>query len=341
VTRNILFCGSALGAIAFGGLAASPALAAGTAAGTVITNNVTINYEVGGIAQDPETASNNITVDRKIDLTVARLDNTATSVTPGSIAQAVSFTVENLSNDTLDFELSAIQVTTGSAAGIAGNDGFDVDTPLTFYLDDGDNIFNESTPLTHLNALAPDTPVRVWAVADVPTGLADGDIAAITLTATAKEDDNGGALGSDLVEAGSNTAGVDTIFADGAGDTDAARDAAFSDTDDYIVVTATLTATKTSSVVAGDFSTGAAIPGATVEYCITVSNTGSSAATDIDISDTIPAEMTYEDGVWVGGADCATPGPATGSESGGVVSGTIASLAAGTSQTLIFQATID
>ena len=51
--------------------------------------------------------------------------------------------------------------------------------------------------------------------------------------------------------------------------------------------------------------------------------------------------MTYEDGVWVGGADCDTPGAATGSESGGVVSGTIATLAAGTSQTVIFQATID
>src|SRR5690606_38120667 len=106
----------------------------------------------------------------------------ATQVAPGATAQAVSFTVENLSNDTLDFELTAVQVTTGSAAGISGNDSFDVDTPLTFYLDDGDDIFNEATPITHLDALDPDVPVRVWVVADVPTGLAYGAIAAITLT---------------------------------------------------------------------------------------------------------------------------------------------------------------
>src|SRR5690606_35747047 len=118
---------------------------------TVITNEVTVNYEVGGIAQDPEIASNAITVDRKVDLVVARVDDSATQVTPGATAQAVSFTIENLSNDTLDFQLTAVQVLTGGAAGISGNDSFDVDTPLTFYLDDGNDVFDETTPITHLD----------------------------------------------------------------------------------------------------------------------------------------------------------------------------------------------
>lgn len=341
MTRKILLAGSAIGAIAAGALTASPAFAAGTASGTVITNTVTVNYQVGGIAQPEETAENEITVDRKVNLLVTRVDNTATPVTPGASEQAVSFNVQNLSNATLDFALSAERVSEGGASGFSGAVDFVVEPTLTFYLDDGDGIFNETTPITHLDSLAPDATARVWVVANVPTGIADGAIAAITLTATAHEDNNDAALGDALVEATVNTAGVDTIFADGAGIDDGARDAAFSATDDFVVVTATVTATKTSRIVAGDFSTGAAIPGATVEYCITVSNTGSAAATNIAISDTIPAELTYADGVWVGGVDCDTPGPADGDETGGIVTGTIATLGVGTEQTLIFQATID
>lgn len=345
MTTNKYLLGCAACAISASMLAAVPAHATGTAAGTVITNNVTVQYQVGGVSQSDATASNDVTVDRKINLTVARTDNTATSVVPNSTAQAVTFQVENLSNDTLDFALSAAQVTTGGPAGISGTDSFDVTTPFTYYLDDGDGIFDAGdTLITHLDALAPDVPVVVHVVAaSVPGTVADGDIAAVTLTATAKEDDNGTALGSDLTEATSNTSGVDTIFADGTGATDGSRDAAFSATDDYVVVTATLAATKTSKIVAGDYSTGTAIPGATIEYCISVSNSGSAAATSINISDTLPGEVTYDSGygVKVGGADCDNPGATAGSYSAGVVSGTISSLGASSTQTLIFRATIN
>jgi uncharacterized repeat protein (TIGR01451 family) len=168
-------------------------------------------------------------------------------------------------------------------------------------------------------------------------------IASVTMTATAKENDNGPAIGSNLTQAVTNTAGVDTIFADAAGATDAARDAAFSAKDDYTVVTATLAAAKTSTVVAGDYGTGAAIPGATVQYCIAVTNTGSASATGVAISDTLPAQVTYDStyGVKVGGANCTTPGAGAGAFASGVVSGTIATLATGTTQTLIFRATIN
>jgi uncharacterized repeat protein (TIGR01451 family) len=346
MTKKILLCGCATGALAMTGLAAAPAFAAGTAAGTIISNTVTVEYQVAGIDQADETASDNITVDRKVDLDVARTDNTATSVTPGSTSQAVTFQIENLSNDTLDFELGAAQTATGSPAGISGTDGFNVTAPFTYYLDDGDGVFNGGdTAITHLDALAPDTPVTVHTVAaSVPAGVANATIAAVTLTATAKEADNGAALGSNLTEAATNTAGEDTIFADGSGATDGSRDAAFSATDDFVVLTATLSAAKTSQIVSGDFGTGAAIPGATIEYCVAVTNAaGGSAASNITISDTLPAEVSYDSGfgVKVGGADCNTPGAGNGSEAGGVVSGSIANLPAGTTQTLIFRAVID
>jgi uncharacterized repeat protein (TIGR01451 family) len=345
VTKSNFLRGSAMSAIALGALVASPALAAGTASGTVITNNVSVDYTVGGVNQTDATATNEITVDRKVNVTVARIDNTATSVTPGASNQAVSYRVENISNATLDFQLTSLQIASGSPAGITGTDGFNVTAPLTYYVDNGNNVFDgPDTVITHLNSLAPDTPVTVHVVAaTVPLGTANGAIAAVTLTATAKENDNGALIGSNLTQAATNTAGVDTIFADTAGATDAARDAAFSATDDYIILTATLTATKTSSVVAGDYGTGAAIPGATVQYCISVANSGSVAATGVAISDTLPAQVTYDSayGVKLGGANCTTPGAGAGSYASGVVSGTIATLGTGATQTLIFRATIN
>lgn len=344
--KSRLLAGAAAGAVVISSLLANPAFAAGTQAGTTITNQVTVEYQVNGIDQDDETASNDIVVDRKVDLVVARTDNTATVVTPGATSQAVSFTVENTSNDTLDFQLAATQRTTGQSAGISGSDSFDVTGGFTYYLDDGDGVFDSGdTAVTHLNALAPDSPVTVHVVAaNVPTGLSTNALAGVVLTATAKANDNGTALGSNLVQATANTAGVDTIFADAAGATDGVRDAAFSAIDDFTVLGAALSATKSSRIVGGDFGTAAAIPGATIEYCIAVTNaSGGAAATNVTISDTLPSEVTYDSayGVLVGGANCTTPGSTPGSESGGVVSGTIANLPAGTTQTLIFRAEID
>jgi uncharacterized repeat protein (TIGR01451 family) len=337
-----------MSAIALGSLVANPAYATGTAAGTTITNSVSVDYTVGGINQTDATATNDILVDRKINVTVARIDGTATSVTPGALNQAVAFRIENVSNATLDLQLAAVQKTTGTAAGITGTDAFDVTGAFIYYLDaNGNNVYDPATDTTsvvHLNAVAPDTPVTVFVVApSVPLGATNGQIAAVTLTATGRENDGASSLGNALTQASSNTAGVDTIFADAAGASDAVRDAAFSATDDYLVLSATLAATKTSSVVAGDFGTGAAIPGATVQYCISVSNSGGVAATGVAISDTLPSQMTYDTGygVKVGGANCTTPGGSAGSFASGVVSGTISPLNPGTTQTLIFRATIN
>lgn len=329
-------------------LYSGPAMAAGTLAGTTITNNVTVSYKVNNVAQDDETASNQIVVDRKVDLTVARTDDNPTKIAPGAANQVVAFQVTNLSNDTLDFALSAAQVVTGGAAGISadGNDSFDVGA-LTFYLDANGNgqVDSGETVITHLDALAPDTSAKVLVVAaSSPTGLSTGEIAAVTLTATAKENNGTSTLGANLVQATSNTSGVDTIFADGHGTSDSDRDAAYSATDDYSIFGAAITATKSSKIVAGDYSTGAAIPGATIQYCIAVSNaSGGAGASNLVISDNLPAEVTYDTsfGVKVGGADCTTPGAGSGTESSGVVSGTIASLAAGSTQTVIFQALIN
>src|SRR6186713_550227 len=94
-----------VGACALALLGAQPAFAAGTTAGSTITNNVTVNYQVGGVGQTASTASNTFTVDRKINVTVADVNALTTTVSPGQLAAVTAYTVTNLSNAPLDFAL--------------------------------------------------------------------------------------------------------------------------------------------------------------------------------------------------------------------------------------------
>lgn len=151
--RTILYASSALGLMA----SAVPVRAEGTAAGTTITNTVTVDYEANGVAQTQQSASDSFTVDRRINVTVARLDTVATSVTPGEMQAVTTFTVTNLSNDAADFDLSVAQSAT---------DDFDLanvriyqdndTTPGTF---DGSD-----TEITYLDEIGADATVTVFVV---------------------------------------------------------------------------------------------------------------------------------------------------------------------------------
>ena len=160
-----------------------------------------------------------------------------------------------------------------------------------------------------------------------------------------------GAPGAAVTQtAGANTAGKDTVFADGIGVNDASRDASHSDADDYTVKTATLTVTKSSRVVSDPFngtSNPKLIPGATVEYCIAVSNAaGGADATSVAINDSVPGQLAFVAGSirlggTVTGSTCNADGATGGSYAAPVVSGTIATIAAGAARTLIFQALVN
>lgn len=352
MTRTSKLLGAA-GIFTLAALGAQPAFAAGTTAGSTITNTATVNYQVGGISQNATTASDTLTVDRKVNLTVAEVGTITTTVTPGQTAAVTTFTVTNTSNATLDFALSAVQPSGGTTAH-GGTDSFDV-TGLKLYVDsNGNGIFDPGTDaeVTYLDELAADASRTVFVVADLPLGLTNGQVAGVTLTATGREAGATGTQGAALTAtAGANTASMDTVFADGAGATDASFDAAFSARDDYTVSTATLSVIKSSTIIS-DPVNGTTnpkfIPGATIQYCIAVSNAASSAAaTSVAVSDSLPGGITYDagygiklDGTVVSGV-CQADGTAGGSFASNTVNGTIASLPAGSTKTVLFRATIN
>ena len=150
---------------------------------------------------------------------------------------------------------------------------------------------------------------------------------------------------------GANTAGVDTVFADGNANGNAARDGADFAGDDYTVSAASLSATKTSRIVSDPLN-GATdpkmIPGAVVEYCVAISNAaGSATATHVSISDSLPSETSFESGFGIlvngtrTGSTCNADGNAGGGYAAGVVTATLDDIAAGVTRTVLFRVTVD
>src|SRR5881398_271395 len=186
MTRTLRLLTSA-SVLAVAGLAATPAFAAGTTAGSTITNTVTVNYQVGGVAQNAVSATDNLIVDRKINLVVAQLGTTTTSVSPGQTSAVTGFTVTNSSNATLDFALALSQSAGGTAAH-GGTDDFNV-SHVKLYLDtDNSGTYNAGdTLITYLDEIAADATKTVFVVSDVPLGKSTGAVANVRLTATAAE----------------------------------------------------------------------------------------------------------------------------------------------------------
>ena len=112
-----------------------------------------------------------------------------------------------------------------------------------------------------------------------------------------------------------------------------------------------LVITKTSTVISDPVNgttNPKAIPGARLRYCVQVTNpTGNSAATSVVVSDPISSlPITYVTGsIYLGGTVtsgvCNWNGTSGGTYTSGTISGTIASLAAGATTTLYFDATVN
>ena len=333
---------------------ATPANAASAVAGTSIVNNVTVDYKVGGFAQTQLSASNSFVVDRKISVVVAEVGNSTTTVSPGQTSAVTAFTVTNSSNASLDFGLTSANRNGGTAAH-GGTENFDV-TNIKMYVDtNGNGTYDAGTDqqVTYLDEIIPDAVVTVFVVADVPLGRATGDIAGVRLTATAEAGGSVGTQGAVVTQTvGANTAAMDTVFADTstANGNTALDGAAFAE-DDYTVLSAAVSATKTSVIISDPINGSTnpkMIPGATVEYCIAVANAaGGTSATNVVVTDPLPSQTTY-DSVFgiklngtVTGTTCKPDGVAGGSFASGTVSGTISTLTAGDTRTLVFRVTIN
>jgi uncharacterized repeat protein (TIGR01451 family) len=273
--------------------------ATGTTAGTTVSNTATVNYNVGGVAQAPITsAPTQFVVDNRIDLTVTEVSGDATNVVPGQTNAVLTYLVSNTGNSPQGYELTATNEV-GTTL-FTRTDNADFATLNVFVDVNGNGNYDPGTDnLTNVNTLANDTSVRVFVVANVPAGAVNAQVVNVRLQARAAlPGTSGGTLATETT--GADTAGVDVVFGD------AGRDGLQTAVDQYFVQSAALNISKTSTVLSDPFNLAVnpkAIPGATVEYVVTIANTGAAAAGGISVSDTLNANLAFVQGAYTGATD--------------------------------------
>jgi hypothetical protein len=285
-------------------MAAPAAWAVGTPSGTAIDNTAAIDYQVLGTSQAQITSTTaSFVVDNRVDLTVASLGNT--NVAANQTGAAIGFTVTNTGNTQQGYLLEAVSGTTN----------IPMDTPVDIYLEDGttagfqiaeDTLYTAGTNAGDLDPNGGTDQMTVYIVADAPAGAVSGNTDTWWLRATTTD--------SGTVTVTANDANPDialtvqNVLADAdadAGTVDGNRDGRHAASGDYIVVSASLTVTKTHTVVSDPINgttNPKAIPGAIIEYTVNITNAaGGAIAQSVTISDDLsalvtgaPAQMAFE-----------------------------------------------
>jgi uncharacterized repeat protein (TIGR01451 family) len=268
--------------------------AAGTLAGTDINNSVTLSYDVGGVTQTAVPSNvDYFEVDRKIDL-IVDATNTPLDVTPSSTDQNLSFLIVNEGNDQDTFSLAGTY-------NIATDDFDPTNCAIT---DTAGTVIASVT-------LAADANVTVYVSCDIPAvgnpHVVDDDNGTVSLLATSS-------YGNDNGSADVNTS-VQNVWADGPGTDDANLSGSFSDRGTYHIVSADLSASKTSCIIDDPFNgtnNPKRIPGATVRYAIEVINNGSANASNVTTTDGIDSHLTIDSAeIRAGACNCGTPAGAS------------------------------
>jgi len=359
------------GLLAFGAalVLGQSAFAAGITSGTSVTNNVSVTYEVSGTAQPTLTDDVTFVVDRLIDLSIAVTNDT---VIPNQANQVLTFVITNDGNNTQGYALAVANSTVA--------DDFNMNN-VRIYVEDGTTIgfqIGEDTLYTsgsgiNIGDVLEDGSITVYVVADVPpngggtaplnTNVARYDLLVTTLnpgtnTVTTDNSADAWAAGSEQI-----------VFAEGAAGphaSDALNDGELSATGTYTVTTAALVVTKSQAVVSDGFSPAGfekAIPGAVVQYTITLDNTsGAVDATTLVVNDDFDdASITYnansvdvvitnvgtDNNITDGGTGANTGATVTISDEGGVaakddrVQVSTFVVPAGETATITFDVTID
>lgn len=302
-----------LGTLATALLLTQQAMAVGTDPGVIVTNTATVSYTVGGNNQTPiDSNETTFLVDRRVDFTVTQVGVGLTQVAPGDNGVWVEFIVTNVSNGVLDFNLGSLQL--GSAFGDvkgAGTTDSDVDmnTVTISVSAASDDLPGGGSPgdgpdpalggPTAIDDLPEDDSIRVRIYADTPLALTNAQIANVQLIVTAADP----VSGTNLTESATWTAGsVDNVFANASG-ADGANNATETQEDGFQVVSAALTITKSQAVISDPFGSGLAVPGARIEYSITIDNSaGAVAAAGISISDLVDPDVVFITDAYNGGA---------------------------------------
>lgn len=263
-------------------IAPAPALAAGTVAGTTISNTASVTYDDPTTGNPITVPSNKVDlrVDELLNVTVKSADPGDVTVAPAATNQVLSYTVTNTGNGSEAFRLTALNA--------IGGDAFDPTTTSIVLDTNGNGVYDPATDTIYAQGtndpvLAPDTSTRVFLLSTIPSSTTDGqrgqtDLRATALTGT-------GTPGTTF--AGAGTGGGDAIVG--------ASTAQASDGGFYLVQATTVSFVK-SATVADPFGGTKSVPGSIITYTLTANVNGSGSLANLRIGDPVPADTLYEAG---------------------------------------------
>lgn len=300
--------------------------AAGTRAGSTISNTASASYDNGAGTQTIDSNQVDLLVDELLDVTVASNDPADVPTTPGATNQILTFRVTNSGNGQEAFTLSTV----------ANAGGDDYDPVVTqIYLDNGDGSFDAASDTLYTAGandplLDPDQGVTVFVLATTPGTVGDGDRGIVSLIAAANT--GTGTPGSSY--AGAGEGGGDAVVGASGGDGQ--------DSGAYAVSAATVSLVKTATIV-DPFGGSEPVPGATITYQITANVAGSGSVNGLTISDNIPADTSYVAGsLTLGGSPLTDAADAdAGNYSGSGIQVALGTVAGGQVRTVTFRTTID
>jgi uncharacterized repeat protein (TIGR01451 family) len=254
------------------------AFAAGTLAGTDITNTATASYETPG-GGSVEIDSNTVIfkVDELLDVVVDNSDPGDVLTTPGETGEVVKFLVTNGGNGSEAFTLAANVNRTG--------DDFNPSLTQIVLDTNGNGVYDAGVDTVYVAGtndpvLAPDQSLTVFVIVDTPATAVDGNRAEVNLSAVAKT--GSGAPGTSLDGLG-----------DGGGDAVVGATGADGDDSGFLALQAAILELIKSATIADPFGGTTAVPGSVITYQIRANITGSGSLPKLVVSDPIPANTTY------------------------------------------------
>jgi hypothetical protein len=263
--------------------------AAGTSAGTSISNTASVSYDVGGATVSANSDPAVLTVQELINVTVISQDSGNVSVNSPDIGAELKFNVTNTGNGDEAFVISQVNI---------GGDDFDV-TLSTIYLDDGDGVFEPGTDdVAYDNSapstIAPDTSITIWVTSNIPGSLSNSNTSEVQVSALSKtfSDDGQTDPNSGAVVTGAGTSSTDAVYGNAAANAD--------DTAKFVVSAIEVVIVKAISSITDQFGTSQPVPGAEVVYSLTVTVTGTGNADSVTASDALPDQLLLKGGILTG-----------------------------------------
>jgi uncharacterized repeat protein (TIGR01451 family) len=274
--------GSVLGSLL---LSVSYAHAAGTTAGVPISNQATVSYDAGAGTVTANSGTVTFKVQELVKGTVAKLDAGNISVSSPETGAAMKFKLKNDGNGDEGFKIVVTQ---------DSGDNFDV-TLGSFYIDDGDGILDISVDTLYDNtnppAIAPDAELTIWVTSDIPGALADAALANLNVSAVSA---------TFVADGQSNPNAGAVVIGGGDASTDAVNAVAIASvTSTFVVSDIDVSIVKAITATRDLLGAGGsnAVPGAEVDYSLTVTVTGTGTATGIVVSDILPSQLILKNGV--------------------------------------------